>query len=414
MEKTPNAEETSSQCPTKSPPPKPTEKQASVRSPPWASGPPNSTEEQAIVGSTSSEQPNSVEEQASARSTPPQILGLKASQIEPLKVGTLPESLPDTLDGGDPYQILYLIFDDTFFQTIANNTNFNADAKRHASENPFDCQRTWHPATKEEIKVFFGILIYMSITVEPSSESYWNRDLSEGAIHPVSTYMPLYRFQQLSRYLHISKADISPDLFRYGRPQKRAQFVKRARIAKRASEGGTDNPSQVAVYTFDELIQFLDGVIFHIWKSHSSQAKTKGKTQLSRTDIRRMLWRRLLSFSPYSPFVQPPPELKRKALHDEPAAHVPSKSLQLHTVRRHPMALKRNCIWCQEQHAIHKRLRNEMPPVPIPRTQWLCAECNVHLCKPGSGGNDCFKQFHKPLTAALDKDSALPVIYRTT
>lgn len=77
------------------------------------------------------------------------------------------------------------------------------------------------------------------------------------------------------------------------------------------------------------------------------------------------------------------------------------------------MALKRNCIWCQE-HAIHKRLRSEMPPVPIPRTQWLCAECNVHLCEPASGGNDCFKQFHKPLTAALDKDSALPVIYRTT
>lgn len=123
MEKTPDAKETSSQRPTKSPPPKPTEEQASVRSP----GPPDSTEGQAIARSTSSEQPNSVEEQASTRSTPPQILGLKAPQIEPLKVGALPESLPDTIDGGDPYQILYLIFDDTFFQTVANNTNFNAD-----------------------------------------------------------------------------------------------------------------------------------------------------------------------------------------------------------------------------------------------------------------------------------------------
>lgn len=236
-------------------------------------------------------------------------------------------------------------------------------------------------------------MIYMSIHGAPNTEAYWNQDLSEGAIHTVSAYMPLYRFQQLSRYLHISKADMSPDLFSYGRPQKRAQFVKRAQIAKRTSEGGADDPSQVTVYTFDELIQFLDGATFHVWKSHSSQAKAKGKTQLSRTDIRKMLWRRLLSSSLYSPFVQPPPELKRKAPHDEPAAHVPSKSLQLHTVRRHPMALRRNCIWCQEQYAIHKRLRNEMPPVPIPRTQWLCAECNVHLCKPDLEGMTASSSF---------------------
>lgn len=85
--KIPNAEETPSQRPTKSPPPKPTEEQASVRSPHWASGPPNSTEEQAIAGSTSLGQPNSVEEQASARSTPPQILGLEAPQIERLRLG---------------------------------------------------------------------------------------------------------------------------------------------------------------------------------------------------------------------------------------------------------------------------------------------------------------------------------------
>jgi hypothetical protein len=411
MEKTPNDEETPSQRPSKYPPPKATEEQPSVRSTP--SEQPNSTEEQAIVRSTPPEQSNSVAEQAGARSTR-HILGPKAPQIEPLKVGTLPESLPDTIDGGDPYQIFHLIFDDTFYQTVANNTNFNADAKRYESENPFDCQRTWHATTREEIKVFFGIMIYMSIHGAPNTESYWNRDLSEGAVHTVSAYMNLYRFQQLTRYLHISKADMSPDLFRYGRPQKRAQFVKRAQIAKRASEGGTDNPSQVAVYTFDELIQFLDGATFHVWKLHSSQAKAKGRTQLSRTDIRRILWRRLLSFSPFSPFVQPPPELKRKAPHDEPVSHIPSKSLQLHTVRRHPQALKRNCIWCQEQHAIHKRLRNEMPPVPIPRTQWLCAECNVHLCKPGSGGNDCFKQFHKPLTASLENDVHVPVISRAT
>lgn len=405
MERTPNDEESSSQRPSKSPPPQSTEVQSSVRSTP--SEQPNLTEEQALVRSTSSEQ-------VVDRSFPPQISWPRAPQIEQLKVGTLPESLPDTIDGGDPYQILHLIFDDTFYQTVANNTNVNADAKRYESENPFDCQRAWHAAIKEEIKVFFGIMIYMSITVESNTESYWNRDLSEGAVHPVSAYMNLHRFQQLSRYLHISKAGMSPDLFRYGRPQKRAQFVKRAQVAKCTSEDGTDSPSQVAVYTIDELIQFLDGVTFHVWKAHSSQAKAKGKTQLSRTHLKRILCRRLLLFSPFPPFVQPPPELKRKAPHDEPAAHVPSKSIQLHIVRKHPMSLKRNCIWCQEQHAIHKRLRNEMPPIPIPRTQWLCAECNLHLCKPGSGGNDCFRQFHKPLLAGLDRNLPLPEIYQTT
>lgn len=410
MEKTPNSKEISSQPSSKSSPPQSTEEHADVRS--TLSEQPNSTERQAIVRSTSSEQRNPVDGQANVRLNLPPLLGLKAPQINPLQVGTLPESLPDTIDGGDPYKILYLIFDDNFYQTVANNTNFNADAKRYESDNPFDCQRSWHAATREEIKVVFGIMIYMSIHGEPTTEDYWNRDISWGAIHPVSAYMNLYRFQQLTRYLHISKADMSPDLFRYGRPEKRAQFVRAAQAAKRASEGSTDGPAHVAVYTFDELMQFLDGVTFHVWKSHCSQAKAKGKSQLSRNDIRRLLWRRLLSFSP---LVELPPELKRKAPHDEPAGHVPSKSLQLHTVRRHPMGVRRNCIWCQEQYAIHKRLRNGMPPLPIPRTQWLCAECNVHLCKPGSGGNDCFKQFHKPLTAAVvDKDSPLPAIYGST
>jgi hypothetical protein len=233
---------------------RPIEEQASVRSPP--SEQPNSTEEQA-VRSTPPEQPNSAEGQVSARSTPPpQVLGPKSVQIEPLKVGTLPESLPDTIDGGDPYQVFCLIFDDAFYQSVANNTNFNANAKRYEAENPFDCQRAWCATTKEEVKIFFGIMIYMSIHGAPNTESYWNRDLSEGAVHTVSAYMVLNRFQQLCRFLHISKADISPDLFRYGRPQKRAQFVKRAQVAKRASEGGTENQSQVALYTLDDLIQF--------------------------------------------------------------------------------------------------------------------------------------------------------------
>lgn len=60
---------------------------------------------------------------------------------------------------------------------------------------------------------------------------------------------------------------------------------------------------------------------------------------------------------------------------NEPAAHVPSKSVNLHIVRKHTMSLNRSCVWCQEHDAIHKRLRNDMSPVPIPRTQWLCAEC---------------------------------------
>lgn len=76
MERAPNGEENSSQRP---------------------SPPPRSAEEQVRVRSTPSEQPNSVDEQASARPTPPQILGPKSVQIQPLKVGTLPKTLPDII-----------------------------------------------------------------------------------------------------------------------------------------------------------------------------------------------------------------------------------------------------------------------------------------------------------------------------
>lgn len=190
-----------------------------------------------------------------------------------------------------------MCLNDNFYQYIANNTNINAATKGFEPEDLSDCLRTWHAATREKVKSSFGIMIYMNLHGAPNTESHWNRDIQVGAVHPVSAYMSLDRFQQLSRFPHISKADISPDLFRYRRPSKPCPFVKHSR------EVSTDENQRV-FYDLDELIQFLHGATFQAWKLHFAQCKAKGKPHLCVNEFRKRLWRQLLSSSPFQPVHQ--------------------------------------------------------------------------------------------------------------
>lgn len=74
--------------------------------------------------------------------------------------------------------------------------------------------RPWSDVTKEEIKAFVGMLMVMGICRLPRIEKYWSTS------HPLFTpqlreVMPLVRFQQIYRYLHL--ADSSAQV-PYGQP----------------------------------------------------------------------------------------------------------------------------------------------------------------------------------------------------
>lgn len=67
--------------------------------------------------------------------------------------------------------------------------------------------RAWKDTTTAEIKVFFGILIYMGVYPEPRIDLCWQQDRREGPLHSPPLYLTLKRFEQFKRYLHISHPD---------------------------------------------------------------------------------------------------------------------------------------------------------------------------------------------------------------
>lgn len=113
--------------------------------------------------------------------------------------------LPKGLDLSSPYAIFTLFIGEEMFQRISRSTNEYA-AKDPDNQSP-DTGRVWKDTSIEDIKVFFGILIYMGVHPEPRIDLYWRQDRREGPLHSPPLYMGLKRFEQIKRYLHISPPD---------------------------------------------------------------------------------------------------------------------------------------------------------------------------------------------------------------
>ncbi|KAF7167719.1 hypothetical protein CNMCM5623_000958 [Aspergillus felis] len=111
--------------------------------------------------------------------------------------------LPSGVAAQKPLDLFNLFFSDGTWDTIARNTNAYAEIKRVSLP---DQARPWSPTEANEIRAFVGVLIYMGIWKEYSTEGYWRteKDAHLGPLHPIREYMSLIRFQQLKRYLQIS------------------------------------------------------------------------------------------------------------------------------------------------------------------------------------------------------------------
>ncbi len=98
-------------------------------------------------------------------------------------------------------ELFHIFFSDEALELVVAETNRYAAQCRAQCTSP--TPRAWHDITSEELKAFFGMLFYMGIARLPQIEMYWSakHDLIR---QNISNVMPLVRFQQILRFLHLN------------------------------------------------------------------------------------------------------------------------------------------------------------------------------------------------------------------
>ncbi|TKA71579.1 hypothetical protein B0A49_11802 [Cryomyces minteri] len=114
-------------------------------------------------------------------------------------------SLPPGVDGSDPLALFDLFFPQHILQQLAANTNKYAADRRAKKATKKKKQRAWEETTAAELRVYFGILIYMGIHPgEQETAEYWSTADGDPLYLEITRHMSRVRFEQLQRYFHIS------------------------------------------------------------------------------------------------------------------------------------------------------------------------------------------------------------------
>lgn len=128
---------------------------------------------------------------------PPDYEPLPYRDLQRAGTPNLPPDLPPHASS-DPYSLFTLFFTESHFETIARNTNQYAKARQAGKPG----KRAWWPTSAAEVKVFIGIFVYMGVVRLPAYEDYWSTELG----HFLCTeHMSLNRFEDMKRFLHISR-----------------------------------------------------------------------------------------------------------------------------------------------------------------------------------------------------------------
>jgi hypothetical protein len=98
-----------------------------------------------------------------------------------------------------PKAFFKLFFSDDVLDTLAVNTNLYAASKAAGIEGT----RPWKPVSPAELKIWIGLLLYMSAIHQPNTAEYWYRN-NGWPMHSISRFMGFTRFQEIKRYFHIS------------------------------------------------------------------------------------------------------------------------------------------------------------------------------------------------------------------
>lgn len=93
-----------------------------------------------------------------------------------------------------PFQAIF--FTDSIMEDLATNTNKYAEIQRNhfISQYLEKRQRSWKPCTAADIRILFGLWIYMGINKLPSGRDQWYRD--------VNRYMTRYRKSRYKLWEH--------------------------------------------------------------------------------------------------------------------------------------------------------------------------------------------------------------------
>ena len=137
-----------------------------------------------------------------------EIKPLKEVEYEPLILGDHREpkvNIPSNIDSTDPLALLDLFIPPIIYTTITENTNLYAISKNAPTAPTKSNSRYWWPTNKNEIRVLFGIFYYMGVHREPNFRIYWKTPKPNGPVHTLSKHMTLNRYENLRRFLHISK-----------------------------------------------------------------------------------------------------------------------------------------------------------------------------------------------------------------
>ena len=98
-----------------------------------------------------------------------------------------------------PLLVFKLFFSDWIFELLARNTNSYAQSKGAGGKG----SRSWRPVTAAELRIWIGLLIYMSVFNQSRTEEYWYQR-SAWPRHPITRYMGFTRFEQIKRFFHVS------------------------------------------------------------------------------------------------------------------------------------------------------------------------------------------------------------------
>ncbi|CAG5041429.1 unnamed protein product [Parnassius apollo] len=109
-----------------------------------------------------------------------------------------------------PGEYFSLMVPDEIFEEIAIQTNLFAE-QQGPSEKPSSRSNNWKATTKVEIKLFFGLILYMGLVKIPKINLYWSTDRVFGQIFAASV-MSRNRFELLLQKLHFTNNDTA-DVF---------------------------------------------------------------------------------------------------------------------------------------------------------------------------------------------------------
>lgn len=120
--------------------------------------------------------------------------------------------LPDPTMAESPYAVFSLFFIDDILAIIRDHTNEYAQAEIQKLKRQNEKSRSWKNTSIGKLKTYLKAYVWISVHEKSAISNYWNSDPNSGLIHiRLKDSISLIRWQQIKRFLHISKPH-SPDL----------------------------------------------------------------------------------------------------------------------------------------------------------------------------------------------------------